>query len=408
MLSKITSSFQVLVGTERVNLGLNLKFEGKKLKVLGYSRKTEGGWEFSNKAVGLIQEYMAKFPAFFDGIMRNPHGDTYRDTDFFDASESKQRVDEIKEWLKGIGSKGFEQVSLDAEQLDGDAVMSIERAIDGHYLKPGKPRRINRAPRKALLKPLDAEHRLADQRFALGDRVVYVQDSGKVPIASRGTVIGLTRSARALLVDVLWDITFMSGTTLGNRCSPFRGMTVPVTAVLNLTDRQLNIGTKASQPNTTFVQAPMPAPLTSSYANAAMGSGSSTPSPQPGHYPPPASAYRGGRGGGGVGRGVFEPFGNSHYHPGRGAEFVPRGSSVVLSRRGGHPGPAAAVQQQQHPPPTERGQAPIRPGAYQNVPPPAVLSRGRGGGRVGFARRGGRGLVRGSNVAGGAQQVQGQ
>ena len=349
--------------------------------------------------------------------MRNPQGDIYRDTDFFDPSESKQRIDEIKEWLKGIGSKAFDQVSLDADQLDRDAVMRIEQAIDGYNLNSGKPRRINKVPRKALLKPLDAEHRLAGQRFALGDRVVYVQDSGKVPIASRGTVIGLTRTAMALLVDVLWDTTFMSGTTLGNRCSPFRGMTVPVTAVLNLTDRQLNISTKAGQPKATFVPAPMPAPLVSSYANATLGSGSASPSPQPRHYPPPTTGYRGGRrgggGAGGSGRGVFEPHGNNHYHPGRAAEFVPGGPPVVLSRRGGHPGPlplpVVQQQQQQHPPPMERRHVPVQPGTYQNVPPPAVLSRGRGA-RFGRGVRGmvsrGRGDMGG--VAGGAQQVQGQ
>ena len=114
VLSKITSSFQVLVGDQRVNLGLNLKFEAKKQKVLGYSRKNEGGWEFSNKAVELIREYMTKFPQFFQGIMRNPHGDIYHDTDFFDPSEAKQKMDEIKTWLKRIDSKGFEKVPLEA------------------------------------------------------------------------------------------------------------------------------------------------------------------------------------------------------------------------------------------------------------------------------------------------------
>lgn len=41
----------------KTNLGLSLKFEGKGLKVMGYSRKLERGWEFSDLAVKLIQEY---------------------------------------------------------------------------------------------------------------------------------------------------------------------------------------------------------------------------------------------------------------------------------------------------------------------------------------------------------------
>lgn len=412
VLSKITSGFQVLVGDSRVNLGLNLKFEAKKLKVLGYSRKNEGGWEFSKKAIELLQEYMTKFPQFFQGIMKNPHGDLYHDTDFFDPSESKQKVDEIKNWLKSIDSKGFEKVPLEAQQLDGDIVMQIEAAIDAYDHGSQKPKRVNNVPRKALLKPLDAEHRLADQRFALGDRVVYAQDSGKVPIASRGTVIGLTRTTRVTLLDVVWDVTFMSGTTLGGRCSPFRGMTVPVSSVLNLSSRQLIAITKASNPAAaTFMPAPLPSPLTSSYSSATMGTGSPTPSPQP--YPPATNGFRG-RGGRGYPRGGFE----HQQHPtghgpvaGRGG-FAPRGPTNMLARRGGPPGPPAILQRPrggaapgiQHQPVGQgvpnTNFTPIS-GQYQNVPPPPVFHRGRGGAGP-RGGRGGRGGPRGGpgNVRG--------
>jgi 5'-3' exoribonuclease 1 len=414
VLSKITSSFQVLVGENRVNLGLNLKFEAKKLKVLGYSRKNEGGWEFSTKAIDLLKEYMQKFPKFFQGIMRNPHGDLYHDTDFFDPSESKQKIDEIKDWLKSIDSKGFEKVPLEAQQLDQDVVMKIEQAMDQYDHGALKPKRVNNVPRNALLKPLDAEHRLADQRFALGDRVVYVQDSGKVPIASRGTVIGITRTTRITLLDIVWDITFMSGTTLGNRCSPFRGMTVPVSSVLNVTSRQLIAASKAS--NTThFKPVPPPAPLTSSYANATMGDVSNVDAPSPQHYQQ-QNGFRGGRGG--RGRGGYEnqpqnqvqPYQGLPVGPARGG-FAPRGMQV-MSMRGGAPRGAPAILQrgrgggvpgivhqptrQPHQPPTPQQVVPYnpQPGQYQNVPPPASLNQR--GGRGGRSGRGGNGRGRGS------------
>lgn len=57
-LSKITASFMVLTGDgHKNNVGLSLKFEAKSLKVIGYSRKNGRYWEFSDKAVQLIQEY---------------------------------------------------------------------------------------------------------------------------------------------------------------------------------------------------------------------------------------------------------------------------------------------------------------------------------------------------------------
>ena len=57
-LSRITSSFMVITSDgQKNNLGLSLKFEGKGLKVIDYSRKDGRFWEFSEKAVELIREY---------------------------------------------------------------------------------------------------------------------------------------------------------------------------------------------------------------------------------------------------------------------------------------------------------------------------------------------------------------
>jgi len=67
-LSKITSSLMIQGTTDqKVNAGLNLKFEAKGQKVLGYTRKSEGGWEYSEKAISLIAEYKvsSKFTSYF-------------------------------------------------------------------------------------------------------------------------------------------------------------------------------------------------------------------------------------------------------------------------------------------------------------------------------------------------------
>ena len=251
VLSKLTSSFQVEVGKDRVNLGLNLKFEAKKQKVLGYSRKSDRGWEYSQKAIQLIQQYMIKFPGFIAGIQRNTQGNIYEATDFFPAAEAKAKIQEIQAWLKEVETKSFEKVPLDAEQLDSETVNKIEQASNEAFKldPPGKGinKKINGAPRNALLKPSDAEQRLSHQRFSLGDRVVYVQDSGRVPIATRGTVVGKIRTSRTTLLDVIFDATFMSGTSLQDSCSPFRGSTIPTHSVLNLTDAQLVAGSRASR-----------------------------------------------------------------------------------------------------------------------------------------------------------------
>lgn len=248
-LSKLTSSFSVRLDDSRVNLGLNLKFEAKKLKVLGYSRRGDTGWEFSRSAVDLIQQYMVKFPQFIAGVHTNPQGDMLDATTYFpgDPAEAKAKIKEIQAWLKEIEAKSFERVPLDAEQLDSEVVRQIEAAADEAVrTEPAQTLQTMKGlPRSALLKPSDAVHRLGGQRFVLGDRVIYAADSGKVPIATKGTVVGLTQTSREPWLDVVFDVSFMSGTTLGDRCSPFRGSTIPAWSVLNLSERQILATSKA-------------------------------------------------------------------------------------------------------------------------------------------------------------------
>lgn len=247
VLSKLTS-FQVNIGGLRVNLGLNLKFESKKLKVPGYTRKSASRWEFSNKAIELIQQYITQFPTFIAGIQRNPQGNEYEAEDFYAEGDAKTKFGEITVWLKSIESKNLDKVPLESEQLDSDAVMMIQEAADKLLQSlPPVGKMVRNVPRNALMLPSDAEHRLGNQRFRLGDRVVYAQESGRVPIAARGTVIGISRTSHTVLLDIIFDVTFISGTSLDGRCAPFRGSTVPATSVLNLSNKQVIAGSKAAE-----------------------------------------------------------------------------------------------------------------------------------------------------------------
>ncbi|PQE23822.1 putative KEM1-multifunctional nuclease protein [Rutstroemia sp. NJR-2017a BBW] len=415
VLSKITSSFQVsAVGQLRINLGLNLKFEGKKLKVLGYSRRAENGWEFSNKAIELISTYMTKFPAFFAGIQRKPQGNEYDESDFPGVT-----IKEIVAWLKSIEAKNFEKVPLDAEQLDSDVVMAIEQAADHAMATSPDPeyKPVKGVPRNALMKPADAEHRCGNQKFALGDRVIYVQDSGRVPIGTRGTVVGVSRTPRTTLLDIVFDYTFMSGTTLGERCSPFRGSTVPVSSVLNLSNKQLIVNSKAGAEKR---PAPTSTPLTANGGyGAPSGPGGRGQYREAGAPPPLRGTFRGAVSGqrgnftprGGRGRGGFANGNNFNGGDNAGQashsnmairESTPvsngsrgRGNGFANGNRGGRGGGAGQAQGPDLIPAAQ---------VYNSVPPPASLdARGRGRGRGG--RGGGRGRGFQPRGRGGAAQA---
>lgn len=60
-LSKVTSALKVTTPEGRsINIGLNLKFESRGEKVLGYTQKNSVGWEYSDKATELISEYKVR------------------------------------------------------------------------------------------------------------------------------------------------------------------------------------------------------------------------------------------------------------------------------------------------------------------------------------------------------------
>ncbi len=409
VLSKITSSFSVsAMGLPRLNLGLNLKFESKKLKVLGYSRRSNNGWEFSNKAIELLRQYMTRFPEFIAGIQRKPQGNEYDETDFYPKEVAATKIKEIAAWLKSIESKNFEKVPLDAEQLDSDSVTAIEAAADAAlaHSPASEFKKLKGVPRNALLKPSDAEHRLGNQKFALGDRVIYVQDSGRVPIASRGTVVGISRTPRTVLLDVVFDVTFMSGTTLGDRCTPFRGSTVPIVSVLNLTNKQVIAGSKAAAEKR---PASVHTPLTVGGYGAPAGAGQLR---EPAAPPPLRGSFRGavtghyqngfargngngngasrGRGRGGYGSDNAAPLHGSI--PIRGGNGQMNGNGFRGNRGGFVNGHGNAFRGGRVGGPSAPASQPVLQSFNSVPPPPSLDARGRGGGR-------GRGGVRGRGAA---------
>ncbi|ETW83387.1 hypothetical protein HETIRDRAFT_444676 [Heterobasidion irregulare TC 32-1] len=279
-LSRITSSFMVLTSdNQKVNLGLSLKFEGKGMKVLDYSRKSGGGggghwkdrkvWEFSDKAVDLLQEYKAKFPEVFLGLDRNGDDMVKAEKMFSKEADPDARAKSVRTWLASKGVRDFEPVSLDCDQLGKSTVEEIEKlanTFNQNRSATFKKAIVKGIPRQAVLKPAHAVYRLQNQHFAIGDRVTMVQDSGGVPLAVKGVVIGLNEKN----MDVVWDHPFMSGTTLSNRCTQYRGSTVEFNTCLNLTNPQFITSVNP--------KAPPPADVHSSFA----------PRPGPHSVPRPA------------------------------------------------------------------------------------------------------------------------
>ncbi|KAI8835101.1 XRN 5'-3' exonuclease N-terminus-domain-containing protein [Chytridium lagenaria] len=222
VLSKLTSSLHVSSrgrGDQKFNAGLNLKFDGKGKKVLGYTRKSENGWEYSSKAVELIREYKTKFPELIAGLEKKSRNDLYDEHDFFAREVATERTAQLKEWLKQKGVRDFDRVNLDSKALP----KTVSRAFMKLMLI------VKNVPRIAILKPAQAKHRLGHQTYELGERVLNVSDVGNVPIGARGTVIGMIGK----MIDVVFDFPFIGAHILDGRCSTNRGLSVYKDSVLN-------------------------------------------------------------------------------------------------------------------------------------------------------------------------------
>ncbi|CAL1717076.1 unnamed protein product [Somion occarium] len=405
--AKITSGFMVITSDGQKNdLGLRLKFDARGLKVIDYSRKDGRHWEFSDKAVELLREYKEKYPEVMQSL--NQRGDAMaRATDIFPDGDADAKIKEVKHWLTSKGIRSLEPVSLFCDQLKKETVKEIEELADKFTASKSrdaiKKAIVKGIPRQAVLKPAHATYRLQNQHFELGDRVTMVQDSGGVPLSVKGVVIGMNAKS----MDVVWDVPFMSGTTLGDRCSQYRGSTVEFTSCLNLSDPQFIASTNPKSPTQQKPTSPFkprfgPHPVIQPARGQTAASGF-RPAPQPNgapvHIMSNPNRGRGGyiNGRGGIAAQYSSPNGvppvavqanGVHTHANdvsqRGNSRGPRGAFVPRGRGGSNgatfpprgTAPGFGPSNRGHAPAFDRGRGFPRGG----FPP-----RGRGRGRGGFA-----------------------
>ena len=98
-LSKLTASLHVVCHSgQRINLGLNLKFDAKKQRVLGYTRKSnDSSWEYSDKAIELLSEYKVCRLIRYTFFSRKKRKVVYIVNDFY--------IDKISRIHKSLGKK---------------------------------------------------------------------------------------------------------------------------------------------------------------------------------------------------------------------------------------------------------------------------------------------------------------
>ncbi|KAI8453508.1 hypothetical protein BY996DRAFT_6414588 [Phakopsora pachyrhizi] len=156
----------------------------KSQKVLGYTRKGENVWEYSEAALNLIAQYKSLFPEVIQKLDYSL-GHEVTSADDFLPVDLNGRISAIRACVKEKGVQDFKKAIAQVELI-------TEKFLVNQNPENMQQSIIKNVPRKAILKPAHAIERLRGQKFLLGDRVTMVSDSGMVPISARGTVLSIT------------------------------------------------------------------------------------------------------------------------------------------------------------------------------------------------------------------------
>ncbi|XP_068197322.1 5'-3' exoribonuclease 1 [Antennarius striatus] len=226
-------------GEQRVNIGLNLKFNKKNEEVPGYTKRTEKEWLYSVVVEELLAEYLERFSEVFTAVARNSHDDVFYEDDIWPGLDQNgaEKVAEITAWLKSHPVSSASRASCELQVLDTAIVEKIEEAVEKTKVRKGtKKVRVTVKPH-LLFRPLEQQQGVVpdpDAEYRLFDRVVNIRESYTVPLGLRGTIIGIKGADREaeILYEVLFDEEFAGG--LNIRCTSPRGYRLPPCALVNI------------------------------------------------------------------------------------------------------------------------------------------------------------------------------
>ncbi|XP_011256685.1 5'-3' exoribonuclease 1 isoform X2 [Camponotus floridanus] len=239
LLSRITGTIYVIQTSKeevaKYNVGLNLKFNKKNEEIPGYTRKENGQWLYSAKAIELIRNYMMKCPNLFERLAQNVTNDIFQEEELFnkESDELKDTVAWLKTQLNGIESR-----ACGMDIVETEFVKQIEQEIE-EYLKIQNIKEVFIQVKPQLLfKPglhLRSVPPDPNSQTRLFDRIRCVRNGFSVPLGVKGTIIGIRKANNPadIMYDVLFDQPFIGGLTLSG-CSASRGYRLAATDFVNI------------------------------------------------------------------------------------------------------------------------------------------------------------------------------
>lgn len=219
LLSRITGT--VLIQTSeidayaKVNIGLNLKFNKSNQEVVGYTKKVDGRyWNYSDKAIQLIKEYVNKFPDVIRYLCNN-NEDVFKKKDFFNCDDADTKIQEITKWLADHPYSKAERRNFNSDILSEVVVKELEKIVKSGNWKNENTTVLEVKPGELLL-PLSQLNLMEPDTNAvhqLLDRVVNIRECHPVTLGLKGFIIGIEgkEDEQATLYDILFDFPLING-----------------------------------------------------------------------------------------------------------------------------------------------------------------------------------------------------
>uniref|UniRef100_A0A182PLI7 Uncharacterized protein n=1 Tax=Anopheles epiroticus TaxID=199890 RepID=A0A182PLI7_9DIPT len=182
------------VDEKSFNIGLRLRMISKDEEAVGYCRKVNKMWLFSDKTVKLLQQYMERVPGVIEKLGYARKTNVHFETDLF-GEGNEGKLQELYDWLKVQDHVNAERRSCGIMLLEQNAIETLAETIDKYQAAHQPKVQTLFVDAKELYRPGMKDAKMIDPsaNFELLDRVVVVQEKEDVPVGARGTIIGIHR-----------------------------------------------------------------------------------------------------------------------------------------------------------------------------------------------------------------------
>ncbi|XP_058449567.1 5'-3' exoribonuclease 1 [Malaya genurostris] len=227
LLCRLSSTILIIPGGRRsvnedernkMNIGLQLRMVSQNEETVGYTKKLDRMWMFSEKAIKLLTDYYEKVPQLFRRLEQYSKSDNlFEDEVFGEDKEDGISLKELVAWIKSHDHTKAERRPCGTKTLEPVAVEELCRTINEYVSKPPLMQTMF-VHAKNLYKPRMKQSKSIDHHanFELLDRVIVARETEVVPLGYRGTIIGIhfvkdpnpVRQENVVKEDMYFDILF--------------------------------------------------------------------------------------------------------------------------------------------------------------------------------------------------------